>query len=40
MNSMKALVDTAEQAWLDEAKAALNGNRVSFARRYDGGRIV
>jgi hypothetical protein len=30
---MKALVDSAEQAWLDEAKAALNRNRVSFAMR-------
>jgi uncharacterized protein YbaP (TraB family) len=30
---MKALVDSAQQAWLDEAKAALNRNRVSFAMR-------
>jgi uncharacterized protein YbaP (TraB family) len=30
---MKALVDSAQQAWLDEAEAALNRNRVSFAMR-------
>jgi uncharacterized protein YbaP (TraB family) len=30
---MKALVDTAQQAWLDEVESALNRNRVSFAMR-------
>ena len=30
---MKALVDAAQQAWLDEAQGALNRNRVSFAMR-------
>ena len=30
---MKALVDTAQQTWLDEAEAALTRNRVTFAMR-------
>jgi uncharacterized protein YbaP (TraB family) len=30
---MKALIDTAQQAWLDEAEAALARNKVSFAMR-------
>jgi len=30
---MKALVDSAQQAWLDEAEAALVRNRISFAMR-------
>jgi hypothetical protein len=30
---MKALVDTAAQAWASEAESLLNRNRVSFAMR-------
>lgn len=30
---MKAMVDTAQQAWLDEAESALTRNRVTFAMR-------